>query len=104
MNQKFMDKLIAVREAIDVPLILTSAYRHSSHPIEAAKKKPGAHTTGRAVDVFIRGADAYRLIILASAFGMTGIGVKQHGETRFIHLDDLESSDERPRPWVWSYK
>jgi hypothetical protein len=35
--------------------------------------------------------------------GFSGIGVSQKGDSRFIHLDDLEDSNERPRPWVWSY-
>jgi hypothetical protein len=35
--------------------------------------------------------------------GFTGIGVKQKGKGRFIHLDDIEDSGDRPRPWVWSY-
>lgn len=104
MNEGFMAKLIETREAMDTPFIITSGYRHHTHPVESVKKSPGAHTTGHAVDILIRGGEAYRLILLASAFGMTGIGIKQHGESRFIHLDDLKNSKDRPRPWVWSYK
>ena len=104
MDDEFMMKLTELRQAVDKPFIITSAYRDPTHPIEAAKKTPGAHTTGKAVDILLRGTDAYRTFILAAAFGMTGIGVKQHGETRFIHVDCLENTDERPRPWVWSYK
>ena len=104
MDRKFMEKLIEVREAVDVPFVITSGYRHTSHPVESVKKSPGAHTTGHAVDILIRGGDAYRTILLAAAFGMTGIGVKQHGDSRFLHLDDLKSTEERPRPWIWSYK
>jgi len=36
--------------------------------------------------------------------GITGLGVKQHGDSRFIHLDTLDSEPHRPRPTVWSYK
>ena len=28
---------------------------------------------------------------------------QQKGSGRFIHLDTLENSEERPRPTVWSY-
>lgn len=104
MDNDFMIKLVELRQAVDKPFIITSAYRDPTHPIEAAKKTPGAHTTGKAVDILLRGTDAYRTIILAAAFGMTGIGVKQHGESRFIHVDCLDNTPERPRPWVWSYK
>ena len=101
-----MEKLIEVREAVNVPFVITSGYRHTSHPVESVKKSPGAHTTGHAVDILIRGGDAYRTILLAAAFGMTGIGVKQHGphSSRFIHVDTMERSDRHPRPWIWSYK
>jgi hypothetical protein len=33
----------------------------------------------------------------------TGIGLKQHGEGRFIHLDDLHLP-AHPRPIVWTYR
>ena len=104
MDEDFMLRLIQTREAVGKPFVITSAYRHPTHPIEAAKKSPGAHTTGMAVDILMRGEDAYRTIILAAAFGMTGIGVKQHGESRFVHLDSIGGTDTRPRPWLWSYK
>ena len=104
MDDDFMLKLTELREAVGKPFVITSAYRDPTHPIEAAKKTPGAHTTGKAVDILMRGEDAYRTIILAAAFGMTGIGVKQHGESRFIHVDSIGGTSERPRPWIWSYK
>ena len=47
--------------------------------------------------------DAYKVLELAFKVGMTGIGVAQKGSARFLHLDSLESSTERPRPTVWSY-
>jgi hypothetical protein len=34
--------------------------------------------------------------------GFTGIGVKQTGVNRIIHLDTLTAPDY-PRPTVWSY-
>jgi uncharacterized protein YcbK (DUF882 family) len=83
-------------------MTVTSGYRHPTHPIEAAKAAPGAHSTGRAVDIAVQGADAVRLIALAIAEGFTGIGVQQKGSGRFIHLDDLPSG-AFPRPTVWSY-
>lgn len=35
--------------------------------------------------------------------GFTGIGIKQHGDNRFIHLDDLREPDHAPRPTIWTY-
>jgi len=104
MDDDFMHKLDIIREEVGVPFIITSGYRDKTHPIEAKKKTPGAHASGKAVDILIRGKDALKLIEVALKHGITGLGVKQHGESRFIHLDDLESQPNRPRPTVWSYK
>lgn len=100
----FMDRLQRLRTAYGKLMPVTSGYRHPSHPIEARKPDPGPHSTGRACDVAVSGADALRLIVLAMEHGFTGIGVKQHGDNRFIHLDDLPPSPGRPRPHIWSYK
>ena len=44
-----------------------------------------------------------RFITHAQEYGFTGIGVNQKGNSRFIHLDIADHSEERPRPTVWSY-
>jgi hypothetical protein len=61
---------------------------------------------GRAVDVQVYGQDALVLLKTALKHGLTGVGVKQHGDAsgRFIHLDDMEASDMHFRPWIWSYR
>ena len=105
MNEEFMHKIDALREELGFPFKISSAYRCPQHPIEAAKYSPGAHTEGRAVDIQVYGEDAIRLMGAGLRAGMTGLGVKQKGNigSRFIHLDDLEPSSNRPRPWLWSY-
>src|SRR5690625_2478038 len=59
-------------------------------------------TTGRAVDIAVRGERAYWIVANANRYGFTGVGVSQKGGSRFIHLDDLSAPDY-PRPSVWSY-
>lgn len=103
MNALYMERLQALRTDYGKPMPVSSGYRAPSHPIEAAKDEPGAHSTGHACDVLIRGGDALKLIALAVKHGFTGVGVKQKGADRFIHLDDLPHEQRRPRPWVWSY-
>lgn len=107
MDPEFMERLIAIRQELNKPMFITSSYRSPDHPIEKKKKNgPGPHSTGRAVDVGISGAAAYQLMELAPMFGFVGIGFKQHGphRGRFIHLDMCESTPNRPRPHIWSYK
>jgi hypothetical protein len=68
-----------------------------------SKEKPGAHASGRAVDVGVSRSDAYALLRLAIRMGFSGIGVQQKGNGRFLHIDDLEAKDGWPRPTIWSY-
>ena len=103
MDDTFMQRLDQLREDMGFAFPVTSAYRCAKHPIEARKKAPGAHTTGRAVDIAVQGEKAYRLIEGAIELKFKGIGIKQKGQGRFIHLDDIPSSPSRPRPWIWSY-
>ena len=103
MDPAFMRRLQLLRTHYGKPMAITSGYRHRSHPIEARKSHPGAHVTGRACDIAVRGEDAHRLIGLAISLGFTGIGVQQKGTGRFIHLDDLPNGAGFPRPAVWSY-
>lgn len=103
MNVQFMDKIVALREELGFPFIVTSGFRCPEHPVEERKASPGAHSSGHALDIAIAGKDAYRLLEAALGADFTGIGVNQKGKARFIHLDDIENSSGRPRPWVWSY-
>jgi len=111
LNEDTMDRLQELRTEYGRGLIITSGYRSSKHSAEAKKKdpegnpRPGAHFTGRAVDIAIRGEDAYMVLALATSLGFTGIGVSQTGDKRFLHLDDIQSEDNfhAPRPFLWSY-
>ena len=103
MQKDFMDQLTILRETIGRPFIISSGYRDPSHPIEARKKEPGAHASGYACDIGVRGGDALQIIGIALQLGFTGIGVNQKGSGRFIHLDILNSTPQRPRPTIWSY-
>ena len=123
MNQDFLTALDSLRELYG-PLIVTSGYRCPEHPIEKAKSSgPGAHSTGRAVDLAVSRGDAYRLLsyifpkpkplyrfigggvpdstlVDYSEPKFTGIGINQKGTSRFIHLDNITDG---VRPTIWSY-
>jgi len=103
MDADFMVLINAIRAECGFPFVVTSAYRHASHPIEARKAKPGAHASGRAIDIGVRGDRALRVIEVALKHGITGLGVAQKGGSRFIHLDNLTTADGFPSPTVWSY-
>ena len=97
MDPAFMRLLERVRVAYGRGMILSSAFRCDDYNFAVGGAKKSAHREGRAVDVVVSAAAAYDLVNVAMYCGMTGIGVSQKGENRFIHLDDM------PRKAVWSY-
>ena len=66
MDEKFMNKLIKIREELDRPMMLSSAYRHPAHnsAINGAKDSP--HVYGRAVDILCMGNIAYKKVMTVS--------------------------------------
>ncbi len=102
MDDEFMQVLDNIREKCGFPFVITSAYRSPEHPIEAKKSRPGAHSSGKAVDVLVHMEQAYKLVEVAIRFGIPRIGVSQKGHVgaRFIHLD-MDTTRAQPR--IWSY-
>jgi len=104
-DQKTLDALQELREAIGKPIKLSSAYRCPEHNDKVSGSgKSGPHTTGCAVDILCSGKGAHEILTFAMIRSSIwkGIGVSQKGEhkSRFLHLDTLETD---MRPWVWSY-
>ena len=100
-NEGTLDRLNKVRSIANVPMLVSSGYR-----CEQYNKTRGftqTHATGQAVDIVCDRESAHKILKAALESGFTGIGVKQKGNGRFIHLDDLEKTDWRIRPTIWSY-
>lgn len=88
MDEDFMDILQQIRTTYNRPMIITSGYRDTSHPVEAKKKRPGEHSFGVAADIRVNGMDALDLIVIAYGYGIRRIGIYQQGpmDGRFIHI------------------
>jgi uncharacterized protein YcbK (DUF882 family) len=101
IKPELMEMLQKCRDLYGRPMIVTSAYRHPTHPIEARKAAPGEHAMGLAVDIHVTGSNALDLIDAALSAGFRRIGVNQNGDMkkRFIHLG---ASKDLPQG-VWSY-
>jgi zinc D-Ala-D-Ala carboxypeptidase len=115
MDKEFLNLLDTLRSEFG-PMMVSSGYRCPEHPIEKNKANgPGAHSTGKAVDIAVERLDAYRLLSVVFSKpkkrfisggvpearpDFTGIGINQKGNARFIHLDIIT---EGFRPTVWSY-
>jgi zinc D-Ala-D-Ala carboxypeptidase len=105
MDVLFMTALQQIRRAAGA-LTVSSGFRCPEHPVEEIKQEPGAHTFGKAVDLAVRGAKALSVVKMAVDYGMMGVGVSQKGDSRFIHLDMMNNTDDGgrfPRPTIWSY-
>ena len=103
MDTDFMVKLNKLRDLYGKPMRITSGYRSKETNLAVAGAANSPHMYGKAVDVYVSGADALKIIELALQVGFTGIGVSQKGTSRFIHIDTMENSPTQPRPTIWSY-
>lgn len=100
IDTKLVDALQELRERCGFALPVSSGYRCPVYNADVSTTGPnGPHTTGKAVDLAVDRAKAYRVLKEAMAMGFTGIGIQQKGNGRFIHLDLLDEG----RPTIWSY-
>lgn len=104
LDPDFMDVLQEIRTAYNRPMVISSGYRHLSHPVEAKKDRPGSHYEGVAADVLVNGSDAVDLLrIILDSGAIHRIGFDQRASTpwneRFIHID---RNANRPAA-IWSY-
>lgn len=102
MRPEFMDLLQEIRNRYARPIIITSGYRHPSHPVEAKKSKPGAHSYGVAADIRIRGVECMELFFICHALGIRRVGLKQNSMTRFMHIDIADRILGYPQS-IWTY-
>ena len=98
IKPELVDMLDQVRGRLNKPMHVTSGYRCPVH--DKVVGGAGPHVTGYAVDIAVSGYEAFAVLKLALAIGFTGIGVSQHGPSRFIHLDIVPGPT---RPALWSY-
>ena len=106
MKPEFMEWLQTLRTQVGIPFIISSGYRHPTHPVEARKSSPGAHSKGIAVDIQVMdGSTAGRIIEAAMMMGVKGVGVAQDNRrartSRFIHLDLMDRGVDNIV--FWSY-
>jgi len=101
MDDAFVELLDHLRDILAFPMVITSGYRCPAHnEAVSTTGRVGPHTTGKAADIAVRGAQAHFLLQIALELGFKGIGIQQKGPSRFIHLDTVTDGS---RPTVWSY-
>lgn len=100
-NPHTLKRFNALRHFLGFSMQMTSGYRCEAY--NTAKGYTQTHATGQAGDIACTHWQAFMINKHHARFGFTGIGIRQKGSSRFIHLDDLGEVPGRPRPHIWSY-
>ena len=99
LKQEMLDFIGEMEKLFGKEVVITSGYRGPDHPIEAAKRSPGEHSEGLAIDVAVATpADFYNLVSIAQELGCERIGISR--KSGFIHFG---LSNDRPHPTIWTY-
>jgi zinc D-Ala-D-Ala carboxypeptidase len=85
VDEAAMDKLQALRNGLDKPIILTSAYRTEAHNKRVGGAKNSLHMQGTAFDVRMENHDPHTFEAAARAVGFTGFGY--YPKSGFMHID-----------------
>lgn len=90
-------RLERLREVVNEPLILTSAYRTPAHERANGRSGKSAHTLGCAFDISCT-TDAlrYKIVTAAIKVGFNRIGIGKN----FVHVDD---SNVHTQMRIWTY-
>ena len=98
LDPKMKDLIVLLEGTLGYELTITSGYRSPEHPIEAAKRTPGEHSTGLAVDVAaIGGTAVFELVEAAIDLGCKRIGISR--KSNFVHL----GLDKSRVTSIWTY-
>ena len=98
LDPKMKEFILLLEGTLGRELVCTSGYRSPDHPIEAAKKSPGEHAEGLAIDVVaIGGSPVFEIVEAAIDLGCKRIGISR--KSNFIHLG---LSKERVTS-IWTY-
>ena len=89
LSRDAMDRLQALREALGIPMLITSAYRDPAHNRRVGGAKASYHMRGMAFDIRVDNIDPDRLIDTAKALGFRGFGT--YPRQGFVHIDTREA-------------
>lgn len=85
INEDALDKLQALRDHLNKPIVLTSAYRSPAHNKAVGGAKKSKHMEGIAFDVRMDNHDPHEFEAAARAVGFTGFGY--YPKSGFMHID-----------------
>ncbi|MFT6772659.1 MAG: zinc D-Ala-D-Ala carboxypeptidase [Paracoccaceae bacterium] len=86
VSRRAMDRLQRLRDALGVPLIITSAYRDPAYNKLRGGVPDSQHKLGHAFDISVANVRPDALITAAKAAGFTSFGT--YPKKGFVHIDD----------------
>ena len=96
ISHELIDMLDEARELLGFPLVITSGYRHETHP-ESFTNPSSSHIKGLAVDIKCVDSKSRAKILEA----LVEVGFKRFGLHKgFIHADIDEA---KANPVIWLY-
>lgn len=99
----FLGKLTRLRATVGQPFIVSNYGRTQEHNSMIGGHPTSAHMVARGIDIKApNDAFTWQVVRQAPSHGFKGIGVRSHGGSRYIHLDDVERSGEIPGR-LWTY-
>ena len=85
IDQRLIETLDIIREALGAPLTVLSGYRCPSHNAEVGGVPNSQHVDGTAADLTYDGIDVDELAQIAEDCGADGIG--KYWSQGFVHVD-----------------
>jgi len=97
-----MERLQKIRTNTGIIMPVNSGFRTPEHNsrVSHTGSTTGPHPDCQAADISVRFGAAFAVMGEAIKQGMLGIGPKQHGRDRYLHLD---SWHRRSTGTVWTY-
>lgn len=105
MDHNFVQLLDQCRERAGVPFKISSGFRSVAYNKSLQERgykasNNSAHLYGRAVDVTVGDSSTrFKIIKAAMEVGIKRIGIAKS----FIHLDNMDESDNKPTGVAWLY-
>lgn len=98
IDERSMDKLQELRDLLNRPLYITSAYRSPEHNKKVNGAKNSLHMKAKAFDIQMWNQDTDEFVRLAKKVGFKGFGYYPNSRKPFIHIDT-----GRARSWGTSW-
>jgi len=86
MDADLLETIVRIREQLDFPLVINSAYRCTTHNASVGGVSNSLHKQGKALDIALKdGAQRHEFVELALKYGLTVIVYPT-----FLHIDNRE--------------